>query len=322
MLMRSVLLMFAFLFCISSRAQINITTSGNGQAPYSKAHRQRLMQELKRSTTIFILQYRDYNQLAAYEKAIKESWTYTPFKIIRPEELQSYEGKKGFTFFTFGAYYTGKHHSTQHFVCGLWTPVLNRRERLKSQFFYSSIFLYPEPTIRLSMLPYSISRHKYDAKLMNDVLDKARFYNWNAVFLKGYLQTTNAFLTRNENLGVWKSYENEKLHELKTDTLYIPDYVKTKEEFWHNRRYIDTVLSEASIKADYPYPVKFVSTNDLSLLLADSTHNIHYLVFTVDGADKYISVYSSKDGLLYAFTRLMSWTFKNKDLAQLAKSVD
>lgn len=317
--MRLIWLLLAFLTCIHAQAQMNITTSGKGQAPYSKAHRERLMEELRQSTTIFILQYRDYDQLAAYEKAIKESWTYSPYKIIRPEELKAYEGKKGFTFFTFGAYYTGKHHHTKHLVCGLWCPILGRHDRLKSQFFYTSIFLYPEHNALVDMHPYFLSQHKYDVTLMHDMLDTVQFKNWNADFLKGYLQTANAFITRNESLGVWNSYSNDKLHELKTDTLYIPDYVKIKEEFWHSKYYADTAITEAFMHSYYPYPIRFVSTGQLSQLLADNKRNIHYMVLAIDGSDKYISVYSSHDGLLYASSRLMSWTFKSRDMAHLAK---
>lgn len=322
--MRSILLLLSVLFCVESAAQINITTSApaGGQAPYSKAHRERLMDELKKSTTIFILQYRDYDHLATFEKAIKESWTFTPYKVIRPGELQDYEGKAGFTFFTFNAYYTGKHHNTQHLQYGLWCPVLNKHGKLKSQFFYSSEVLYPDDSTRIAMVPYSLSRHKYDAALMNDMLDNAHYYNWNAQFLKSYLQTTNDFLTRNENLGMWNTYTTEHLHELKTDTLYIPDYVKTREEFWRNRTYTDSVITEASIHVEYPYPVKFVSTEQLTQMLADHKRNIHYLIYSVDASVKYIDVFSSRDGLLYAFTRLMSWTFKEKDLGRLAGFVN
>ena len=322
--MKSILFIIAFIICCEGRAQINIITSASasGQAPYSKAHRQRLMDELKRSTTIFILQYRDYDQLSDFEKAIKESWKITPYKIIKPQELQEYEGKKGFTFFTFNAIYTGKHHNTQHLQYGLWCPVLNKHGKLKSQFFYSSEVLYPTDSARILMVKYALSRHKYDATLMNDMLDNARYFNWNAQLLKGYLQTTNDFLTRNENLGIWNTYTTEHLKELKTDTLYIPDYVKTREEFWRNRTYQDSSMTDATIFSEYPYPIKFVSMDQLTQMLAANQRNIHYLVYTVDASVKYVDVFSSRDGLLYAFTRLMSWTFKEKDLGHLAGYVE
>lgn len=320
--MKKILLALFICWSIAATAQINVVTSGRGQAPYSKAHRQRLIDELKQSTTIFILQYKDYDRLPEFEDAIKRSWTFTPYKIIRPEELAAYEGKKGFTFFTFGAYYTGKHHTTQHLLYGLWTPVLNKKEHLKSQFFYSTVGLFLEGNKIPNMYAYAASRHKYDAALMNGMLDGVSYNNWGARYLQGYLQAINNQLVKNETLDIWKKYRSDKLAEICTDTLYIPDYVKQKEIGWANATYIDTEVTASALHVEYPYPVKFVTNAELERLIKDPDRNIHYLVFAVDGSNKYIDVYSSRYGLLYTNVTLLSWTFKSKDMGKITAAIN
>ena len=98
--MRSILAVIALFCCTTSNAQLSIVTPSKGAAmgsePYSPGKRAAYTEKLKHSTTLFVLQYKDYEHLAAFDRAIKEVWTYTPYKIIKPEELANYEGKDGY----------------------------------------------------------------------------------------------------------------------------------------------------------------------------------------------------------------------------------
>lgn len=317
--MKRLFTLLATLLCLNTYAQVNVITA-EGPGPYTKAKRQAYMDSFRHSTTLFILQYRDYSELAAYEQAVRRSWTVTPYKIIRPEELQQYEGRPGYSVFSFVAYYTGKHNSTQHLTYALWMPMLNKKGHLKTQYIFAQALLYPEWNKTITMGDYSRSKHKYDASLMNCVLDQATFYNWNPTFLSGYLKTINQHLADNKKYDSWYNYSADDIARLKTDTLFIPAYTMIKEKVWQNAVYNDTSLSEASVRQEYPYPVKFISLEQLNerVLTGVSTN---FLVFTVDGTSKYVDVYSTSSGLLYNRMSLMSWTFKNKDMAHIAESI-
>ncbi len=317
--MKRLLMLLAVLICSGAYAQVTVITA-EGPGPYTKTKREAFMDSFRRSTTLFILQYRDYNELAAYEQAVRGAWTVTPYKVIRPEELLQYEGKPGYSVFSFAAYYTGKHNSTQHLAYALWMPMMNKKGRFKTQYIFAQALLYPEWNNTITMGDYSRSRHKYDASLMNCVLDQATFYNWNPAFLSGYLKTIDQHLKENKKYDSWNNYSADKLATLKTDTLFIPAYTTIKEKAWQNVVYNDTTLTETSIRAEYPYPVKFISLEQLNQRVRAGV-STDYLVFTVDGSSKYVDVYSTASGLLYNRMSLMSWTFKNKDMAHIAEAI-
>ena len=317
--MKRLLTMVAILYCWCAQAQLTVVTA-QGPGPYTKTKREAFMDSFRHSTTIFILQYRDYEQLAAYEQAIKRSWTVTPYKIIRPEELLSYEGKTGYSFFSFAAFYTGKHSTTQHLMYGLWMPMLNKKGHFKNQYFLAQILLYPEWNKRINMVDYSRSRHRYDASLMNCVLDQATFYNWNATFLGGYLKTIDRRLKGNKKYDSWYDYSAETITSLKTDTLFIPAYTRIKEKIWQNAVYNDTTLTAESVHTEYPYPVQFITLEGLNKRV-QSGMPTNYLVFTVDASTKYVDIYSTTSGLVYNHMSLLSWTFKNKDMAHITQAI-
>lgn len=101
-LKRLLTLLFASL-CFKSNSQILIgdreiaTTNNPGHLS------EEYMQELKSTTTLFVLQNSDYESLAAWDDAIKSVWTITPYKIIKPDELSQYDNGK-YSYFTFGGF--------------------------------------------------------------------------------------------------------------------------------------------------------------------------------------------------------------------------
>jgi hypothetical protein len=307
---------------MAAHAQLTVFAPGPGPSPYSNEKREKYLEELKKSTTIFILQYRDYAELEQYEKVIRDAWKYTPYKIIRPEELPGYEGKTGYTFFTFGVYYTGKHNFMQHLTYSLWSPELNKKGKFKKQYFHAMLLLYPENNIRSNMYPYYDSKNKYDINQMGYLLDSVHFYNWNAALLRGYLLASNAHLQSASGMDGSRHFADGKLQALKKDTLYIPDYTRIQGRDKRGNYFMDSSLTAANLKESYPYLLKFVSTEQLSKLILDDKREIYYLSFVVDGSDKYVSAYSSRTGVLYASWHMLSWAFKDKDLARIASSIE
>lgn len=319
--MKALVVALLCLVCWQATGQISVSTSDHGGLPYSRATRVEFMHQLKHSTALFVLQGKDYDNQARFDSIIKSTWTVCPYKIIKPEDLTAYQGKEGYTIFSFGVYYTGKHHTTQHLTYDLWYPVFNKKGKLKDQFIFSRTLLYPEKYVSNVGKNYTYTRQKYDLAPMKYVINDIYFYNWDATFFKGYLQTINALLTDNKSRNVSDEYKDATLATLKTDTLYIPEYIKVRPYVWSNASYIDTTLTESWVAESYPYPFRFVTDGELDALLAGNNRELHYMVYTLDAAEKYIDIFSSKKGLIYSCYREMSWNFKQKDMARLARAV-
>jgi hypothetical protein len=152
--------------------------------------------------------------------------------------------------------------------------------------------------------------------------DSSIFNNWGPGYLAGYLKAINKQLESNENFDSWFQYHNEKLYELKQDTLFIPVYTQTKEAIWKAAYYTDSTFSEAGLRECYPYPIKFITNDELDRRITTSGKEVKYLLLTIDGSDKYIDIYSSTSGLIYNRMTYMSWTIKNLDMARIAEVIE
>lgn len=320
--MKAIVTALLLLICLqAAEGQISVVTPARGVSTYRPAKRARYAEKLQHSTTIFVLQNEDYDHLADFESAIKAGWTYTPYKIIRPSQLAEYEGKSGYSFYTFGAYFTGKYSTTQHLTYDLWYPMLNKKGKFRRQYFYSRLFLCLAPGKPIDMQKYDNSIQKYDTGLMQPVLADARFYNWSAGLLKGYLKTVTTLLSNNTPHNFAVGYRDSTLSALKTDTLYMVDFELAGEAAPAGQPgYADTTGNSGPLFATYPYPVRIISMGELTGLLNQS-REIRYLTFVRDGSEKYITVYSSKRGMIYDTFREFSWNFKQKYMAQLARAI-
>lgn len=317
--MKLSLCLFALLISNGTVAQISSLTSPPNQQSYSANQRESFVQDLKSSTTVFVLQYDDYKQLPLFDSAIKQSWTYTPYVIVTPQQLMSYKDKEGYSFFSLGGYYTGSYDEVPHLCYDLWYPIPNKKGGVKKQFFFSRTLLYTQQWPSSSLKEYVSGKNKYDLAPVNIAQNNNHIYNWSPQLLKGYLRTVNNMLATKTIQHINEDFLTDGTGLLRNDTLYIPDYNILNSE--PGLADDEPGVTETTAREVYPYPVRFVSFEQLELLLASNARNINYLVFVRDGRNKYISVFSSKNGLIYSSYNTLSVHLKNKDLERLAKVV-
>jgi hypothetical protein len=284
------------------------------------------LEELKNTTTVFVLQDSDFNNLSDWDAAIKSVWTITPFKIVRNSERRQFVGKK-YSYFTFGGFVRevqGKTITTKHvhITYDLWKTDYNKSgEASKHPDYYSRIMIYPENAIMMQAMRAKDSKEL--TSKMNAVLYKSgTIYNWSPYMLKGYLKVINDKLLAGETRGPFNEEDNDDaLKALQKDTLYVPDYVSLKFSALTGAEHTDEEADE-ELQKSYPYPVKVVSKEEINKIISTSSRPIHYLVFIKSSSDKYVNVYESGSGkLLYARYSPLSYNFKNKDLSKLAKNI-
>ncbi len=290
-----------------------------------------VLESVKKTTTLFTLQYKDYNSLAEYEEVIKAVWTVTPFKIIKPDELAQYAGKEGYSYFGLGGYYTEKTNtigstpgtyqlSAFNATYDLSTIGHDRRNKPITQTVVR-ISLYPDTKVFEQAL--KTYHNKFDENMSSFLYNDATFYNWGAGYLKGYLKMVNDLLAKGDSRMASASDEdNDAMAGLKKDTLYVPDYVKIAYSPYTRSETKDDEKDEADAADSYPYPMRYISSDVLNEMILSRTTPFYYLVYVLSAHEKYVNVYRSDKGMIYARYKTPSFNFKNKDLSKLAKQID
>ncbi|HTN38846.1 MAG TPA: hypothetical protein VL053_17325 [Arachidicoccus sp.] len=285
--------------------------------------------DFKKTTTLFTFQYKDYAQQQQFEKVIKAVWTITPFKIIKPDEMDNYTNQDKYSFFSFGGFMI-QHQgsstltSSMHLSYDLWLSDVKKNGRINQRFF-SRIWLYPNNETFFTAMKSSWLRNKdFSGRMLSFLYNDALLYNWGAGFLKGYLKTVNdRLLTGNVRGPFSEETDNKALSALKRDTLYVPDYVYIHFNALTGAEIKKEEEVDEDLRKAYSFPVKIVPATTLNEMILNENNTIKYLLYVKSSTDKFINVFDGNTGsLLYARYVKISYNFKNKDLNRLEKSID
>lgn len=320
--MKYLLTLYLLLSVFLGNAQLQVGSSEMSAMNHAGKLSPKDFTRLKATTTLFVLQESDFEHLDDFEQAIKRVWTVTPFKIIHYNEIGKYAINPSCSIFSFDAFVVFRNNSTNtHISYCLWMGSENKRGKF-SQDQFARIMVHPdwattEESMRLTMKEKSQSR-------FNDYLyQKANFSNWGAGFLTGYLGVINNLIKAEELQGVYtEANKKEELRALKSDTLYIPDYVNIHFNKFNGKETLNEDKDEESFSASYKSPIKILSTSELNRLILENSRPISYLVYTRSSTDKFVSIYSTANGLVYSNYTPMSYNFKGKDLRGIAKFVE
>jgi len=270
---------------------------------------------LKNTTTLFTLQYADYVELKEFEEAIKKTWTITPFKIIKPEELASYDTLPNYSFFYFDAF-TEKIdtiiNSNIVYALKLVTPSKLPKQKDENIYAYVTLFadVYTNLTVKQQGEKAAL-RKSYKRELLNMLYNGSRFVNWSPGLLAGYLKQINDGLLLEQSREIdYQFYNKIRLPDLAKETLYVPEYVR---EIFSSQRV--KLPKNNVIQEPYNYKLKFLPFKELDSLILNKESGIKYLVYTQRTNDKIISVYDSKDDkIIYQKFYFQSPEFEMNDL--------
>jgi len=274
-----------------------VTAASNAQVSYfgEEALSSKKLETLKKTTTLFTLQYADYAELEKFNEAIKRTWTITPFKIIKPEELSDYNKLAEYSFFYFDAYtekVNGISNINVIYELKLVTP--SKKPKEKEETILGFVNLFPDVYTSLIVKEQSDqfeTRKALKAKILNVLYNNSKFVNWSPGLLAGYLKQINDGLLQNESRALdFQFYNKVRLPDLADEPLYVPEYVR---QIFSSQKPKPT--DSVASAEPYSYKLKFVSYKDLDSLILKKDANIKYLVYTQRSLDKIISIYDSKD---------------------------
>lgn len=310
------LLLFCSFLLWSSLGKSQVSYFGSSAADSQK------LEVFKKTTTLFTLQYADYDELEKFDRAIKKSWTITPYKIIKPEELSRYDTVANYSFFYFDGYgekAEGRTIANIVYTLKLVTP--GKKPRTKNESVFATVTLFADWSTNTLV---EIQDQQYGSKksiknyLLSNLYNKSHFNNWSPGFLSGYLKQINDGLIAAENRGIdYQFYNKVRLPELAKETLYVPEYIKT--EFSSKL----ALLPPSGIVAEpYNYKLKFVSNKQLDSLILNQPTPVKYLIYTQRSADKIISVYDSRENqIIYQRFYPNLPNFEMNDLSEIKKTI-
>ncbi|MCZ4224947.1 hypothetical protein [Pedobacter rhodius] len=277
---------------------------------------------LKTTTTLFTLQYKDYAEQEKFKEAIKKTWTITPYKIIKPEELARYDTLSNYSFFYFDAYPEKADTITNAnvvYTLKLVTP--SDKPKQKEESVFATITLFPDVYTELTVkktIDKPGSRKSLKRDMLNMLYNNSRFVNWSPGFLAGYLKQINDGLLLAQNREIdYQFYNKVRLPALAKETLYVPEYVR---EIFSSQS--AKFPRNNSIQEPYNYKLKFLPFKELDSLILTDDVNIKYLIYTQRSNDKIISVYDSKDDkIIYQKFYFQSPVFEMNDLIDIKRTI-
>lgn len=311
---KMLLLIILSLVVICSKAQVSYF--GNIDLNLDK------LEVLKKTTTLFTLQYSNYDELEKFDQAIRKTWTITPYKIIKPEELSSYDTVANYSYFYFDGY-SEKVDSTSiiNIVYALKLISPPKKGKKKNENVFATVTLFADKTTNFQaafQTDQAGFRNSWKSSLLNNLYNHARFYNWSPGFLAGYLKQINDGLMAQENRYLdFQFYNKVRLPTLAKETLYLPEYIK---QVFSSM--LITLPTSGIIEEPYNYKLKFVTKEVLDSLILNKDAAIKYVVYTQRANDKIISIYDSKDDkLIYQRFYPKIPNFEMNDLSEIKKVI-
>lgn len=230
------------------------------------------------------------------------------------------------SFFFFGGFVTVRRSQSTttyhtHLSYDLFMLEANKKGNLEQQLFGKFMLHLDSDSYRQTMR-FATNNKSFSQKIAPYMYQEAQMQNWNPLMVSGYLKVINDGLQQE----ILHSSFEEHLHkgglkQLQSETLYIPNYVNTKfNMFTMDEK--DTDEDTEDLKSAYPYPAKYVTTDELSTIAAQHPEGIWYLSYVKSSTDKYVGIFNSKTGeMIMSFYVPMSYNFKMKDMKRIASKV-
>jgi hypothetical protein len=336
--MKKYLMLLLFLTGFLSYAQISVSSKHIG--PSSKFKKGQL-EKFKASKTIFV--FSNVFEKSTYEEILKNSWSVTPYEIVSVNDfnIKNYL-KDNHSFATLEGLKVTKTKSTGMVSVNLYTyfdiSIYESDKLLKKLTNYSGgkskkikkiISNYRLNIARFELFPKDdfihIALSQENEKITDMVFKDDAFFNYQPGFLQNYFQKISQLLIDEEIFWKYKDLQTSELEKLATDTLYIPDYIKTKFNpfFVADKDRIDVDIDK--LFSNYDYQHKFISKNDLNQKILNN-EEFYYLRYVRVNSEKFIQVVNSKTGNViyrdYKSGFSFSYNLTEKNLKALNKAIE
>lgn len=307
---------------------VGLQLAAHAQFEVKKADALSLVQD---GTTYLAMKDPASEKAKPFLEALRTGWKLSKVEAIRYADIDSHLAP-GASFLTFDGYVTttqsmtmyndgstryGVRAENSHVYLSLWTCDPKRFKEGKApatddvKIPLARVELYPDfPTL-------DDPRNIYNTDADAD----GHLRNWTPGLFQNQLQALSGYLKAGRKRSLFDGEEDAaSLARLKTDTLFVPDYVLVK----FNRFTGDESKRHdaAEIFEDYPFPYRIVPVAELDRKIRTDSASFLYLSYVKSSTDKFVSVFDARDGrMVYSDYSGMSYNIDSGDLKRLAKLV-
>ncbi len=178
---------------------------------------------------------------------------------------------------------------------------------------------------------YSVQREELYPKAFDFTAQNfaAQYLNGTEGQIKNMIQYVNAQVSKGREKDFFENDKNPtELSQLKTQTLYVPNYWfgasgTICQNLASGEKYLEiTQKYIADLLKAYPYKIELINRESLNQKILSATEDFYYLNYIQSSADKIISVVNGKTGnVIYAEVNKNSYRIKEKDLEKLGKQI-
>ncbi len=285
-------------------AQIQVIPFGMN-SEYNEKSMQEGFNKLKATTTIYLYNENDKNNLLEIDNIFKSCWTITPYKLVLEDSIDYYKEKKGYSFLKVQKIRSvGQSTISNYFNLSLLINSVDVKGK-KIEIIFASVSMFP-------------TLQNYKAVFFNST----GFYNSGSGFFKNYLQNINNDLQKlNLKYDAYTAtFNKEKIGVLKTTQLFVPDYlfIKRKSDAYGNISEQEA-YTEQELFGNYSYNYTIISGDNLNKKILENDTEFYYINYVQSALYKYITITNSKTGeIIYSHCAANSMKIKQEDIDELA----
>ena len=242
------------------------------------------LEELKNSTTVFVLQNKEKAKINDYKKAAEQVWNFNKIFFVTNDELDKYLGKSGYSFFSPSRItVAGGGGTSDAYFMSLWIPDAGKKGKTEAKPF--AVYIqYRDVTAGLST--------KWGGTKSNEPGAEDIFYDLTPGYVKCFLSVINSRLKENKGTKTHDEVEDTNvLKEMEKDTLFIPDYVLIGVGMKGGKK-----LKIEDLLEKYSFPYKVLSNDELSNKIINAKKNTFILSYLYYGNSKCFTVFEGKSG--------------------------
>ena len=321
MTMKTTILSILLILSSQLFSQINVGSNSSVKIEAGEFDKSNL-KKLQDTKTYFVYKESDEKYLDQLDSNLQAVWNYTELELISYEDLSDLDIDEDYSYFTINVMLLVPQdrvdmpddlHTYSNISIYLLLWMIDGIDTLS----FSRIELFPGFTTT-TMTSYLMQK-KSNADAMKYLYSEAIFKNWNPLYLKNALSIVNSTLSKQETLWQLETAIYSNLSVLKTNTLYIPDYLFLKNKKFTGEEYS---LDAEELLKKYPNPYEVVSISELIDLAEKTADPVYYLSYIQSGWDKYISIFEATTGkLIYSDYNPGEYSIKSRDITRIAREI-
>jgi hypothetical protein len=316
-LLAALLAAIIFCGCVRKKASSNISSSADALALMERKIDDKMVAQLKNTTTVFFYGKSNLEQLESLKQAVTSGWNLTPVIFDSIGNFDKYAANPRYSYFVMeaavretrmgsGANSSVIYNTHYYLVLNLFKATTGKGKLTSDKL--CRIELYPNYTTMAKGERYYPK--KGGKTLIQDLYDDGTFYNFTPVLINAQLQTLTSNLNDNIRPWLFRNVRNENLTNiLSNDTLYVPKSVLS------NQITRETSTKFENLFSSYKYKYRICTDSELFDIFEIQKRGRLLFEYVKSSTDKFVTVYDlEKKSIVYKQYTPLSYALKSKDL--------